>query len=137
VRPKFSNWGEAFKGRYNFWDDCYPKDLPKLSIVELSGVRKLRLNPAPTAAQIGWYGSTYDYFYAASHVLSDTPGATTIDDRDRGLLLLRAQAEAMKELATRNIGKPVQLRDGMSYGPKNGTPAALYDQLMREFERAC
>lgn len=136
IAPKFSRWGEEFKTRYNFWDACYPKDMPKLSVVELSGARKLRLDPAPTAAQIGWYGSTYPYFYYAAHVLSDTPGATTLQDADKGLLLLRAQAEAMKELALRNVGKPVQMRDGLSYGPKNGTPAALYDQLMREFEKA-
>ena len=69
--------------------------------------------------------------------LSDTAANTTILAGDRELLLLRGQAEAMRELAMRGVAKPVQLRDGLGMGPRNAHPAALYDALLCEFrERA-
>lgn len=133
--PRHSTWGDQFRAAHKPWDASYPGTPPRLSIAEEGGTFKLWLAPAPTAAQIAAFGSDYPYFYLARHALSDTPGATTVPDADRGLLLLRAQAEAMKELAVRNISKPVQLRDGLQSAPKNGTPAALYAQLMDDFER--
>ncbi|MEY2634048.1 MAG: hypothetical protein RIR00_2702 [Pseudomonadota bacterium] len=133
VATKFSRWGEWAKRDYNYWDALYPKCLPKLAARERNGATMLELSPAPTAQQIAAYGSAYEYFYLGSHSLTDV--ASTVADADRGLLLLRAQAEAMKELAHRGVGKPVALRDGMSITPRNGTPAGLFDQLMREFEK--
>ncbi len=67
--------------------------------------------------------------------MATTDSDTTVPDEHRGLLLLRAQAEAMQELAARNIAKPVQLRDGQGGAPRNGVPAALHAQLMDAFER--
>ena len=52
----------------------------------------------------------------------------------RSLLLLRAQAEACRELALRNVSKPVTMRDAVGSQPRNGTPSALYQMLLTEFE---
>jgi hypothetical protein len=99
--------------------------------------RKLQLDPPPTSTQIGYLGSEYRFYYYAAHVISDTAANTTILAGDRELLLLRGQAEAMRELAMRGVAKPVQLRDGLGMGPRNAHPAALYDALLCEFrERA-
>jgi hypothetical protein len=133
VQPKFSRWGESARRQFNYWDDHYPKSLPRMTRRERNGAVVIELDPAPSADEISRFGSSYEFFYVASHSVTDN--ASTVQDCDRGLLLLRAQAEAMKELAHRGVGKPVQLRDGMTSAPKNGTPAALFDQLMREFER--
>jgi len=51
----------------------------------------------------------------------------------RGALLLRAQAECCKELAMRNVAKPVTMRDGGGGQPRNGTPGHLYSVLLAEF----
>ena len=49
--------------------------------------------------------------------------------------MLRAQAEAMRELAAKNATTAYNIREGISATPKNGTPAYLYEQLLQEFER--
>ena len=55
---------------------------------------------------------------------------------DRNLLLIRATAQAMTELSHHNLAKPVVLgSNGVGAMPKNGTPAALADQLLKLFER--
>lgn len=117
------------------WEPNYPGPLPRVQLLEDGGVKKLVFTPAPTALQITVLGSAFRYYYFAAHVIDATAANTSIRAGDRNLLLLRAQAEAMREMALRNIAKPVQLRDGISQSPKNGTPAALYGALMDEFER--
>lgn len=118
------------------WEKGYPGKLPYCEAMEIGGVRKLFLYPHPTAAQISVLGSLFIYFYYAKHAIdATTAAATTILLADRGLLLLRAQAEAMKEMAVRNSGKPVAMRDGISGMARNGTPSYLYEMLMRDFER--
>lgn len=129
-------WGVDKRRQANPWDKDWPGRLPMLRVVEQGGARMIMLDPAPTAAQIASCGSTYRYFYYAGHVVADSGDLTTVPPAGRGLLLLRAQAEAMKEMAMRNIGKPVAMRDGITQGARNGTPAALYAQLMEQFERA-
>lgn len=86
--------------------------------------------------QLSVWGATFRFWYFAQHVLSEAPGLTTINPSDRGLLLLRAQAEAMRELAMRNVIKPQAMRDGYSSTPRNGTPAALFETLLAEFKEA-
>lgn len=121
------------------WESNWPGRLPDVSLAEsLGNVANdydLLLIPAPTAHQISVLGSSFKFYYYAGHAVGANAADTTIKLIDRGLLLLRAQAEAMKEMAMRNLGKPVQMRDGISNGPRNGTPAALYGQLMESFER--
>jgi hypothetical protein len=69
-------------------------------------------------------------------VLGDNAADTTVTAADRGLLLLRAQVEAMRELSVRAAAKPVQLRDGLSGVARNSTPAALHEVLLRVFWEA-
>lgn len=118
----------------NPWDACYPGPNPRVTLVESAGVRSLMLEPAPTALQISLYGSVFPFYYLAAHQIGAAAADTTLNAGERGLLLLRAQAEAMRELAIRNVGKPVQMRDGFTGAPRNGTPAALYRSLLDEFE---
>ncbi len=135
VDVKVSDWGTAQQHRAP-WD--MPRGpLPALRRVEIGGAAKLQLSPSPSAAQIAAFGSTYNLFYQAAHLLPDA-GDTTITAREIDLLLLRAKAEAMRELAIRDHSKPVSLRGaepGLSQ-PRNGTPAALYDAFLREFNEA-
>lgn len=128
-------WGiEPIKAQQP-WESGYPGRLPYCEGMELGGVRKICIYPAPTAAQIAALGSTFLYSYYARHLVDADASKTTIQLADRGLLLLRAQAEAMKEMAVRNSGKPTAMRDGISNMARNGTPSYLYEMLMKDFER--
>ncbi len=133
--PKFPIWGVNEKRQAKPWDKNWPGMLPQLQLVDVAGGRELHLDPAPTAAQITAFGAEYRFYYYAGHAIGGAAADTTVQPVDRDLLLLRAAAEAMKELAYRNSKKPVQLRDGLNSAPKNSTPAALADWLMKEFER--
>lgn len=135
LQIKLPLWGSAERRQRNPWARDWPGQLPRATVVNVAGGQELWLDPAPTTAQIAQLGTAYKFFYFAGHQIADAANDTTVQPVDRGLLLLRAQAEAMKELAARNMHKPVQLRDGMSGTPRNATPAALYAQLMEEFER--
>lgn len=116
------------------WERSWPGRLPDVRLAENGAVRELHFLPAPSAQQIAQLGNAFKYWYFAAHNVGEVEGDTTILSGDRGLLLLRAQAEAMKEMAMRNIGKPVQMRDGVSSGPRNGTPSYLFEALMKHFE---
>lgn len=120
------------------WDKNYPGKIPDCRLVETGTGMMLHFLPAPTDRQIYLLGSEYKFYYYGGHVIGANAAQTSIPLGERGLLLLRAQAEAMREMAMRNIAKPVQLRDGISGTPRNGTPASVYRALMDEFEsRAC
>lgn len=127
LRFKMALWGVSSPVRP--WDKSHPGKLPDVRHCE----GFLVMVPAPSAGQIALLGSNYRYFYFAGYVLDELAGLTTVPPHARSLLLLRAQAEACKEMAMRNITKPVALRDGVSSGPRNGTPAALHGQLMDDF----
>lgn len=137
LQVKFPLWGRDQRAARQTWDRNWPGTLPRLQLVEGAAGRELHLQPAPTAVQIADLGANYPFYYYAAHEIGLAAAATTVAAGDRGLLLLRAQAEAMKELALRNLGKPVAMRDGLSSQPRNGTPAALYGQLMAAFKEAC
>lgn len=130
---KVDTWGQH---RIQPWDDRYPGRLPQVRQAELAGVKVLSFTPAPTAAQITILGAEFGFYYLAGHEIGDAEADTTVPAGDRGVLLLRAQAEACRELAMRGMTKPVALRDGHSGTPRNSTPAALWEALMAEFERA-
>lgn len=118
------------------WEPLFPGAVPRVAAQWDGGHWWLEFSPAPSVRQIAVWGSEFRFWYFASHVLSDTPDATTVNASDRGLLLLRAQAEAMRELAMRNVAKTQQMRDGYSGTPRNGSPAALFETLLAEFKGA-
>lgn len=125
------DWGRDFKAAANPWDANWPGRLPDISLIRAAGERSLRLSPAPTPNQISTLGSACSYRYAAAHVLTES--VCTLSPQEESAVLLRAQAEAMRELAMKGVTRPVQMRDGVSQGPKNGTPSFLYAALMAEF----
>jgi hypothetical protein len=128
-------WGISPTAARKPWEKGHPGRLPDMREAEVNGVQAISLVPPPTAAQIAMLGSEFRYYYFAAHTVGAAAADTTVKPSDRGLLLLRAQAEAMKEMAMRNIKKPVQLRDGLSSAPRNGTPASLFQALMEQFEK--
>lgn len=136
VAFKSGLWGIAPRSAPKPWEPGYPGRLPCVRLAEEGGVRKLHLDPPPTAAQISALGSDYRYYYFAGHAVGAQAADTTILGGERGLLLLRGQAEAMRELMFRGIAKPVQLRDGLTSAPRNGMPSYIYEKLMEEFEHA-
>lgn len=119
------------------WEPTYPGALPRVSMIEQAGDQTLLFSPAPNALHIAALGATYKFIYRAAHVIASAAADTTIQPDDRGLLLLRAQVEALREIAMRNSAKPVAMRDGLSGMPKNGTASYLFEILQREYEEAC
>ena len=131
---KSSLWGIAPVVRAKPWERQWPGPMPDVHVVDGVSGRELHLTPAPTQLQLMTLGSELRYYYFGRQVIGDTADQTTLQEADRFLLLLRAQAEAMREMTIRNIKKPVALRDGLHSAPRNMTPAALHASLMREWE---
>jgi hypothetical protein len=131
---KVSNWGDNCTIKP--WEPSYPGILPRVSAEFAQQQWWLAFDKAPTARQIAVHGATFGFWYYASHTLGTLAADTSVNPQDRGLLILRAQVEAMRELSIRNAAKPVQLRDGLSGAPRNSTAAALTDSLMRTFVEA-
>lgn len=129
-------WGVAPTARPQPWEKSWPGVLPRVVVAESGGARKLVLAPAPSANQIAVLGTEYRYYYYARHEIGAQASGTTIAAGDRGLLLLRGQAEAMRELAMRNMHKPVQMRDGLTGAPRNATPSYLFEAFMTQFQEA-
>jgi hypothetical protein len=128
-------WDKA-SGYPQPWEPGYPGALPRVCLQRDGALAHLVFDPAPSAAHIALRGSTFKFYYFGKHVIGTDAVDTTVTPQDRGMLLLRAQAEAMLELTIRNAGKPVQLRDGLSGTPRNSTPKALYDTLLGAFLEA-
>lgn len=118
------------------WLPEYPGPLPRVRAVQTGVAWQLVFDPSPSWAHINAYGSSFRFWYFATHSVGAAAADSTLDAADRPLLLLRAQAEAMRELSMRNINKPTALRDGFSGTPRNSTPAALYRELLAEWEAA-
>jgi hypothetical protein len=118
------------------WEPGYPGAVPRVSLQRDGAAAYLVFDPAPSAAHLAVRGNVFKFWYFAKHVLGVDAADTTVAAQDRGLLLLRAQAEAMLELAMRNMAKPVQLRDGLSGTPRNSTPRAMYEALLAQFTEA-
>lgn len=131
---KLATWGQGHGGLQP-WEKGWPGQLP----VARFDAGMLMLSPPPTPGQIALLGADYEFLYYARHLIEDDAATTTIKPEDRGLLLLRAQAEACRELALRGVTKPVSLGPsgvGSVASASNGTPAALHQAFMAEFERA-
>ncbi|NDP59572.1 MAG: hypothetical protein GZ090_09465 [Oxalobacteraceae bacterium] len=131
---KSSLWGIAPVARAKPWERQWPGPMPDVRVVDGISGRELHLTPAPTQLQLMTLGAEFRYYYFGKHTIGDTDTTTTLPAGDRFLLLLRAQAEAMREMSMRNITKPVAMRDSLHSAPRNMTPAALHAELMREWE---
>lgn len=118
------------------WDPHFPGPVPRVSASFDQQQWWLDFERPPTERLISAHGSTFQFWYFAQHVIGANPSDTTVNEQDRGLLLLRAQVEAMRELSIRNAGKPVTLRDGLSGMPRNSTAAAIWKDLLAHFESA-
>jgi len=129
-------WGVTPIAKCQPWETNWPGRLPDARYVETAEGSMLTLEPAPTSFQISVIGNEFRYYYFAGHVIGQAASGTTILPGERGVLILRAQAEAMREMAMRNIAKPVQMREGMMSQARNGTAAALYEKLIDEFNAA-
>jgi len=127
-------WGKNKKRDLKPWDAQWPGALPRISIAGDPSARQLFFSPAPSQHQINVLGSVCAFRYFAAHKIDAIAANTTIKPENRALLLLRAQAEAAKEMSSRNMHKPVSMRDGISGGRMTGTPTALFKQLMDMFE---
>lgn len=118
------------------WEPQYPGAMPRVSAVQDGGAWTLVFEPAPSAAHVAFRGSVFKFWYFGLHTLGELEADTTVAPADRGLLLLRAQAEAMREMVLNHASKPVSMRDGVSGTPRNSTPAALHEMLLRLFWEA-
>lgn len=126
---KSTSWGAGYRG--NPWDRTWPGRLPQVRVID----GELWLMPAPSSHQIAMLGATFSFFYYALHVVAVDEAETTVNPGDRNLLLLRAQAEAMRELAMRDTVRSASVRDGFSGQMRTNTPAALAEMFLAEFER--
>jgi len=127
-------WGVHVMSRFHPWEKNWPGPLPRVQQIRIGDANQLHMSPAPTQLQINVLGSEYRYYYLGRHQVAANAAETTLDAGDRFLLLLRAQAEAMRELMIRNIHKPVQMRDSLHSAPRNMTPSAAYKLLLEEWE---
>ena len=118
------------------WEPGYAGALPRVCAERDGTQHWLIFDPAPSAQHIAVRSSTFKFWYLAKHVVGTAAADTTVAALDRGLLLLRAQAEALREMAMNQSNKPMSLRDGLSGTPRNSTPAALHEMLLRLFWEA-
>ena len=132
---KTHSWADMTRAP-RMWEPGYPGAVPRVRAQFDGEAWALVFDPAPSAAQLAVFGNLFRFWYFARHVIGEASAETTVNPLDRGLLLLRAQVEAMREAAIRNATKPVNLRDGMSGTPRNATPAALAEQLLAMFREA-
>lgn len=132
IRIHKCNWGKDARSFQRPWDDHYIGSLPYWRICRNDkGERLLIAEPAPTVIQERVIGSRGELVYTAAHVLTDDE--CSLNDEEIGLLILRAQVEAMREISMKNSTQAYQLREGISSTPMNGTPGYLYIKLSDEF----
>lgn len=125
---KSALWGTL---RAQPWDKAWPGRLPEVRTV----AGELWFTPAPSAHQVAVLGAEFTFYYYALHLVAADAAETTVPEGERDLLLVRAQAEAMRELAMRDSVRPTAARDGFSGLPRSGLPSALYREFLAEFDR--
>lgn len=114
VEVKYPLWGMKEQRSRAVWAENHPGRLPRLTRATLNGARVLWLSPSPSAAQIADLGATYQFFYFAGHRVSDVETETTVHANDRHLLIIRAVAQGLLELALNGVSKPVSLGGSMA-----------------------
>jgi len=135
LRPLNLIWGHEKRASRKPWASNWPQNIPTLDYVESDTGLVLLLSHPPTASQVADFGEACKFKYYSGHAVADTAAETSVKPADRHLLLIRAVSQALTELALNGISKPVQLGPGVGSMPKNGTPAALAEQLLKQFER--
>ncbi len=136
MMPKSAIWGTAARRGRKPWHSNWPASIPVIRLIDGDSGEEVYLDPAPDAEQIADLGSDFKYYYFAFHSIDAVAANTTVKLVDRDLLLVRATAQAMTELAHHNVSKPVKLGSGgVGSMPKNGTPGALAKDLLDLFER--
>ena len=128
VRFKLSTWERSQARSPKPWEKSWCGPFPRVTAAD----GRLVLTPAPTAQQVAVLGSEYRFFYFAG--LAVSADQSTVQEADRGLLILRAQAEAMRELAMRESMRPGKMADGVSGMAKASTPAGLAQAFLAEWE---
>lgn len=129
ARFKYPLWGNLGAAKALPWDKNWPGELPRARAVD----GFVSLVPAPSARQIALLGSSYRFYYVAKDSIATLAADTTVAAEHRHVLLLRAQAEAMRELALRDSVRPVQVGGGFGSKAKTGTPIALHESLMADW----
>jgi hypothetical protein len=124
-------WGDTC--RLKPWEDGYPGAVPRVSASYEAGQWWLDFDPAPSSRAVAVWGSKFDFWFFGTHAIGDAAVDTTINAQDRGLLILRAQVEVMREMSIRNAGRPVAMRDGFSGQPRNGHAAVIWKDLLDHF----
>lgn len=130
IDVKVHQWGRAQR-RLPFWDPSYPRNLPRVYVRE-DAPGMLQLSFPPSADQIARLGARFPFTYNADRTIQD--GNVPVLGRDVDILLIRAQAEVMRQLANQNIGRPIATRDVVGSQPRNGTPAALCELYLSQFK---
>ena len=133
VQVLATHYGRAEKMQRQPWDAGYPTQrLPDVKVrYRADGSRYLQVFPAPNYQLMAQIGAVVGYEYSAAHIVTEE--VCTLTEVDVQLAILRAQAEAMRELAMRNSTQPTQIKDSLTNTPANGTPSYLYTLLMNEF----
>ena len=128
-----THYGRAEKAQRQPWDAGYPTQrLPEVTVqYRADGSRYLQVFPAPSYQLMTQIGAVVGYEYSAAHIVTEE--VCTLTEVDVQLATLRAQAEAMRELAMRNSSMPTQVKDSLTNTPANGTSSYLYTLLMNEF----
>lgn len=94
---------------------------------------RVQLAPVPEAATLARMGSVLRLLVFQDHVISASdPADTTLTDLDSHLLILRAQAEACRELMLRGLSKPVATRATRGNAMD---PRGAFEMLIEEFEK--
>lgn len=133
VRPVFTRWANSERIDRPPWAKKHPPPRPRITLVNEGGTRELRVTPVPTATELATFGDTLQYDYEARYTIGESDADTTVKPEDRWLLLLRAQAEAMGELAMKNVDRPVRVGTEGGSQSANATPAGLRERFMKEF----
>lgn len=124
-------YGQSQRAK-NPWESGYPRSLPRLTVVEDDQDKKwLQLSHFPADSVVMSCGRDFSYtYYAARKISGDS---FSIDAQDEPLLLLRCLAEAVKYIMVHQLNKTVSVRNSIGGEAKNGTPAAVHQQLMNQF----
>lgn len=127
---KYAIWGRGALAKFKPWECGYPSKMPRTSVIH--GIpSKLSFDFAPEPEAINTLGSTYNFYYYASHVV-DSEGSTIPAQYEKDLLLV-AQAEVMKEIGFDKVGK-VTAKDPYSGMTRAAHPSVMYENLMKQFK---